>query len=308
MRLHRSLSKVHILLLSQRPNNMKRANVIQKEVDQISTVEDLTGVFESIASTQVAKIKNKVQLSKEFFDLLWQRYSTIRIDPHSRITNRPMAKSNGRKIFIAISSEAGLSGDIDQRLVETMIHDYDPSTTDVMVLGSHGASQLRQYGIHYLRYFKVPQSDGYVDVSPIIKAISPYDKITVYYEEYVSLGVQGIKSIDLISSIQAMSSTADPNEEVMTDQDTIFEPSLDEIADIMEEGMLTLAFSQAILESNLAQDASRFNAMAIAKKRAWEIENYYKLDFHRAKRSESDRRLREILIGIKRKKHERQKI
>jgi len=285
---------------------MKRASVIQKETEQISTVEDLTGVFESIASTQVAKIKNKVQLSKEFFDLIWQRYSTIRIDPNSRITRRSTLKTNGRKVFVAISSEVGLSGDIDQRLAETMVHDYDPSTTDVIVLGSHGASQLRQLGVHYLRYFKVPPTEGYVDVSPIIKAISPYDKITVYYEEYVSLGVQGIKSMDLYSSIQAMSANSPQSDETITDKDTIFEPSLDAIAGVMEDAMLTLAFSQAILESNLAQDASRFNAMAVAKKRAWEIENYYKLDFHRAKRSESDRRLREILISIKRKKQSRQ--
>jgi F0F1-type ATP synthase gamma subunit len=56
------------------------------------------------------------------------------------------------------------------------------------------------------------------------------------------------------------------------------------------------------LESSLAQDASRFNAMAVAKKRAIEMILGYNLEFHRAKRSESDRRLREVLISIKKKK------
>jgi len=88
----------------------------------------------------------------------------------------------------------------------------------------------------------------------------------------------------------------------MTDKDTIFEPSLDKIAEIMEKGMMSLAFSQVILESGLAQAASRFNAMATAKKRAFELIALQKLEFHRAKRSESDRRLRETLISIKKKK------
>jgi F0F1-type ATP synthase gamma subunit len=70
----------------------------------------------------------------------------------------------------------------------------------------------------------------------------------------------------------------------------------------MEEAMMSLAFSQAILESSLAQSASRFNAMAAAKKLAFELIMLHKLEFHRAKRSESDRRLREVLIGIKKKK------
>jgi F-type H+-transporting ATPase subunit gamma len=282
---------------------MRRASAIQKETDQLTTVEDLTGVFESIASTQVAKIRNRVVLSKEFFDLLWKRYSSIRIDPGSRITNRVDAKEGTKKVFVIISAEAGLSGDIDQRLIEAMLQDYDETTTDIVVLGSHGATQLKQRGIHFIRYFQVPPSENYIDVTPVIKAIEAYSNITIYYEEYVSLGVQGIKTIDLFSTMQAMTAQSDSDDEdIITAADTIFEPSLDEIAELMEKAMMTLAFSQAILESSLAQDASRFNAMASAKERAWELINYYKLDYHRAKRSEGDRRLREVMISLKRKK------
>ena len=103
-----------------------------------------------------------------------------------------------------------------------------------------------------------------------------------------------------------MSKEADTDEDIITAKDTIFEPSLDEIAELMEKAMMGLAFSQVILESSLAQAASRFNAMALAKKRAFELVNLYKLEFHRAKRSESDRRLHEVLIGIKKKKKRKQ--
>lgn len=279
---------------------MRRASAIEKEVGEISTVQDLTSVFESLASTQVAKIKNKVELSKGFFQLLWQRYSSIRIDPRTRITNRELGDGDDKQVFVIISAEAGLSGDIDQRLIERMMQDYDSTGTDIVVLGSHGASQLSQRGIPYIRFFQVPESDHYIDVTPVIQAVMPYNRIIVYYEEYVSLGVQNIQSIDLISSMKTMSEDAD--EDAMTAEDTIFEPSLDEIADEMEMTMMTLALSQTILESSLAQAASRFNAMAVAKKRAGELVDDYMLEFHRAKRSESDRRLREVMISIKKKR------
>ena len=68
------------------------------------------------------------------------------------------------------------------------------------------------------------------------------------------------------------------------------------------KAMMTIALSQAILESSLAQAASRFNSMAVAKKRATELLYDYRLEFHRAKRSESDRRLREVMVSIKKKK------
>jgi len=279
---------------------MRRASAIEKEAEQITTVQDLTWVFESLASNQVAKVKKKVDLSKSFFQLLWKRYSSIRFDPNTRITNRELGDEEAKRVFIIISAEAGLSGDIDQRLVETMTKDYDENTTDIIVLGSHGATQLNERGIPFIRFFQVPESDRYIDVSPVIEAVLPYSRIIVYYEEYVSLGVQDIKSIDLISSLRDMSEGAD--EDIMTAGNTIFEPSLDEIADQMEMTMMKLALSQTILESSLAQAASRFNAMAVAKKRASEILGEYMLEFHRAKRSESDRRMREVMVSLKEKR------
>lgn len=279
---------------------MRRASAIEKEAKEINTIEDLTGIFESLASTQVAKIKNKVELSTDFFKLLWKRYSSIRIDPKTRITYRPLADVDAKQAFVIISAEAGLSGEIDQRLIENMMQSYDPETTDIIVLGSHGANQLSQRNIPYVRFFKVPESDHYIDVSPVIEAILPYRKTIVYFEEYESLSIQNIRSIDLVSSMKGMSEDVD--DDIMTAANTIFEPSLNEIADQMEITMMKLALSQTILESSLAQAASRFNAMAVAKKRAGELIDDYMLEFHRAKRSESDRQMREVMISLKKKR------
>ncbi len=281
---------------------MRRANVIEKDAASIETLKDLTNVFESLASTQVAKVKNKAQISQEFFSLIWKRYTALRVDPASRIGARDVG-GNGRKVSILISAEAGLSGDLDMRMIEVMQRDYDPKTMDIIVLGSHGANQLSQRGIPYIRFFQVPESDSYIDVSPIIDTTLPYDETTVYYAEYLSLGQQEVRSMNLVSHIQAMSD--DVPDDVMTDADTIFEPSLEEIADKMEVTMMSLALAQAILQSGLAQAASRFNAMTVAEDRAGELLTEYKLEFHRAKRSESDRRLREVLVGIKKKRRER---
>lgn len=282
---------------------MRRANVIEKDANSIGTLKDLTSVFESLASTQVAKVKGKVLMSQAFFDLLWRRYTSLRVDPKKRITNRTGVGDNGRNVLVLISAEAGLSGDLDMRMIETMKTEYDPATTDIVVLGSHGASQLSQRGIPYIRFFQVPESDEYIDVSPVIEVIQPYEKITVYYEEYLSLGAQEIRSINLVSHIQEMSESV--TDDVMTADDTIFEPSLEQIAEEMEASMMSLALSQTILQSGLAQAASRFNAMTVAEDRAGELLDEYKLEYHRAKRSESDRRLREVLVGIKKKRRER---
>lgn len=282
---------------------MRRSNVVEKDMAGIETLKDLTNVFESLASTQVAKVKNKAQLSQEFFNLLWQRYTAIRIDPKKRLGVREGVGDNGRKVLVLISAEAGLSGDLDMRMIETMQAEYGEGNTDIIVLGSHGASQLHQRGIPYVRFFQIPESDSYIDVSPVIDAVRPYTDIAVYYEEYISLGQQEVRRIDLVTHIKEMSHDA-IEDDAITDFDTIFEPSLNEIANQMEEMMMSLALSQTILQSGLAQAASRFNAMTVAEDRATELLGDYKLEYHRAKRSESDRRLREVLVSIKKKRRE----
>lgn len=282
---------------------MRRPGTIEKEMNSIGTLKDLTSVFESLASTQVAKVKDKVLTSQQFFDLLWQRYTALRVDPKKRITGREGIGDNGRNVLVLISAEAGLSGDLDMRMIESMQSDYDPKTTDIVVLGSHGASQLSQRGIPYVHFFQLPETDQYINVNPVIDVVRPYEKITVYYEEYLSLGQQEVRSINLVTSIQSMSKDAE--EDVMTADDTIFEPSLDEIADEMEASMMSLALSQTILQSGLAQAASRFNAMTVAEDRAGELLRDYTMEYHRSKRAEGDRRLREVLVGIKKKRRER---
>ena len=49
----------------------------------------------------------------------------------------------------------------------------------------------------------------------------------------------------------------------------------------------------------------RFNAMTVAEDRAGEMLRDYTMEFHRSKRAEGDRRLREVLVGIKKKRRER---
>ena len=281
---------------------MRRANLVEKDMTSIGTLKDLTNVFESLASTQVAKVKTKAQLSQEFFNLLWERYTALRIDPKRRLAQRAGVGDNGRKVLVLIAAEAGLSGDLDLRMVETMQVEYQQGNTDIVVLGSHGASQLSQRGIPYVRFFQVPESDSYIDVSPVINAVLPYSEIAVYYEEYLSLGQQEVRRIDLITHVKEMSQDAE--EGTMTAEDTIFEPSIEEIADQMEEVMMSLALAQTILQSGLAQAASRFNAMTVAEDRAGELLGEYKLEYHRSKRNEGDRRLREVLVGIKKKRRE----
>lgn len=59
---------------------MTKLNEIEKETLALSTMVELTGVFEGLASMRIAKVKNQVLQSTQFFNELWAIYSQLRVD------------------------------------------------------------------------------------------------------------------------------------------------------------------------------------------------------------------------------------
>jgi F0F1-type ATP synthase gamma subunit len=176
----------------------------------MATLVELTSVFEGIASMRIAQTKNQVLESTKFFDALWKIYLQLRVDAifsFGRETSDVAVLE--KELFIIITAEGGFSGDIDQKLVESMIKDYNKVENDIIVIGRHGAMQLSQRGIEFRKYYKLPSKDQNINVAPIIKEVQEYRKCTVYYQQYISLMDQEVKKIGLTTAIQTTGAKAE---------------------------------------------------------------------------------------------------
>lgn len=116
--------------------------------------------------------------------------------------------------------------------------------------------------------------------------------------------VQDVKRIELSAAVQQQGKESEEHEkkEIITAENTIFEPSVYGVIDHLERSMLQIAMSQLILDSKLAQYASRFRAMTASHERAEESKADYHLEYNRAKRAIKDQRLKEIINGLRKAK------
>ena len=279
---------------------MLRPNELERQEKAVATLVELTSVFEGIASMRIAQIRNQVLQSTQFFHELWHIYSQIRVDERfhfGRSANK--VQVSDRELFLIITSEGGFSGDIDQRLVELMLKSYDRSKHDVVVVGHHGALQLAQHGVSFKKYYKLPVKDQNINVTPITEEVRHYQSTQVFYQQYVSLMVQEVKHIALSAAVQERGEKVTATDEVITEANYIFEPSTRAVVDHLENSMMQIAISQVILESKLAQYASRFKAMSAAHEKSEESRNEIHLSFNRAKRAVKDERLKEIINGLR---------
>ena len=280
---------------------MRRPLEIKAEESDARSVVSLTSALETLSSMQIAKTKNKVLFSNQFFDEVWKIYTQIRVDVLFNFGRQVDEKPIDKELLILITAKGGLSGDIDQRLIRKFLEYYDEQHHDVLVIGHHGALKLKQSHVDYAYYFDLPEGD-YINVDPLMDITRKYSRSRIFYQNYISLGQQTIEEVDLSEVVSSKGRVADLStvgDDVVSEKTYIFEPSSYAVAAYLENSILRLTISQFIYDSRLAQVASRFKAMSAAKERSIENANELHVEYNRAKRNQVDTRLKESLAGLK---------
>lgn len=279
---------------------MSRLQEVATQLKAMETIVDLTSVFEGIASMRIAQVKNQVLQSQKFFSELWQMYSQIRVDQQFRFGRAGREAAVDKQLYIIITSEGGFSGDIDQKLISWMLEQYNPEQQDIIVVGHHGAIQLIQNHVSFKKYFTLPSRDRNINVQPLVSEVGRYQSTVVFYQSYVSLMVQDVKRIELQHAVTEEAKQVNlQGEDVISEFTYIFEPSTYEVVAHLERSMMQIALSQVILDSKLAQYASRFRAMNMAHERADELFDSLTMQYHRTKRRTKDERLKEMINGLR---------
>ena len=280
---------------------MRRPLEIKAQEASVRSVVSLTSALESLSSMQIAKTKNKVLISNQFFDEVWNIYKQIRVDVLFNFGRTVGETPINKELLILITAKAGLSGDIDQRLIRKFLERYDETKHDVLVIGHHGALKLKQAHVDPTYYFDLPDKD-YINVDPLMDIIRRYARSRIFYQNYISLGQQTIEEVDLSEVVSRKGRVADistVSDDIVSEKTYIFEPGSYAVAAYLENSILRLTISQFIYDSRLAQVASRFKAMSAAKERSEETASELHLEYNRAKRNQVDTRLKESLAGLK---------
>ena len=279
---------------------MSRLQTVAANRKAMSTIVNLTSVFEGIASMRIAQTKNQVLQSQAFFSELWHIYEQLRVDKMFHFGRTQAEQVIEKQLYIVITAEGGFSGDIDQKLIGEMLQSYDPAKQDIIVIGHHGAVQLIQAGIAFKKYFTLPKKDRNINVQPLIREARKYQNTLVFYQTYVSLMVQEVRHIELRNAVQEQGKrVAGDAEEYISEETYIFEPSTFDVIAHLERSMMQIALSQVILDSKLAQYASRFRAMTVANDKANELHDQLGALYNSTKRRTQDERLKEITNGLR---------
>ena len=193
---------------------MRQLLDIDEDRSSMKTIVQLTSAFETLASMRISQIKNQVLQAQGFFDELWHIYIQLRVDSIFRFGRHNTQQIIDKELYIIITATGGFGGDIDQRVINRMLEDYDKDKQDIIVVGHHGSIILAQSNIHYKKSFELPTSDHDINVEPLLQEISQYKNSFVYYQTYISLMNQEIKRLELSTAIKQSSSLSTESRDI----------------------------------------------------------------------------------------------
>lgn len=270
---------------------------LSQDLRIITTVNDLTEVFQNISSIKIRSMRQQVLFAKLFFNELWAIYQQVRVD--SRVSLRDVATKR-KHLRIVFCSSSQMPSSVDQELIDDLLSDYDPVEHDIVVIGSHGVRLLENRNVQPTYSYEIPDITKSFTVDPLLHLVKDYLATTAFYNAYKSLTIQPATRFTFLVEVQPLSAEeqslmAAGATDVITPANYIFEPSLDVTTVALEQIMLTTTVTQLLQESILSQVSYRFTTMTLAHERVDRQRKKTQLSFLSARRSERDEITRQIM-------------
>jgi ATP synthase F1 gamma subunit len=279
---------------------------LTRETEFLTTLKTILETYEEIAATRMARIRSSVLSSRDFLleiNAIFQQVKTSyrtqiellmkkkKIKDSSRLT---FIKRNGKTLYVFISANTGLYGEIIRRTYNVFIEKLKKEPGDVAILGRLGLEIFNTEGINSpVTYFEFPDSkmDNAI-VQKIVEHIVQYEKVLVFYEQFDNI----ISQSPIVTNI-----SGDPLSWEKGGPQTryFFEPSLEKIMEFFEKEIFASIFQQTIFESELAKFAARMVSLDFASENTKTRLKQVILEENRIKHQENNKKQLEMFANIK---------
>ena len=289
---------------------MVTKKAIVKEIDFLVTLKTILETYEEIAATRMARIRSSALGSRTFLleiNAIFQQVKSsykaaiellmkkkVRQGAEKDPTKLTFVKRNGKTLYVFVSANTGLYGDIIKKTYDVFIDNLKKTPGDVVIIGKLGVEIFKtdKVSIPYT-YFDFP--DNKIDNSilkKIIEHIIQYEKVLVFYEQFNTV----ISQSPIVTNI---SGDPLPWEKGGPEAKYFFEPSLQKIMEFFEKEIFGSIFQQTIFESELAKFASRMVSLDYATDNTKDRLKQVTIERNRIKHQEDNKRQLEKFASMK---------
>lgn len=235
---------------------MKTVKSIGKEIKDTREMKGLLEVYEEMAATKMQVIRKGVVLSKEYFEGLARISEDVALD-FSQNSN-----SKQKEAALFLSADAGLFGDIVDKILITFVNYAKENKVDAFVLGKLGKSLLQTYEPNLnFEFIDLPmdrEENGEESIRRVMETLSSYQKVSIFHGQFQTIATQTVSSSNITGSVMSdLGYSFDKDEIAKRRIKNIYEPSIGVVGEKFAKEISASIFSQSMKENQLAKYASR---------------------------------------------------
>lgn len=281
---------------------------IRNRIVSVQSTQKITGAMKLVSAAKLRRAQTAIIGLRPYSNKLNEILSNLSASIQDNDKSPLFIKRDIQKVLlIVITSNRGLCGGFNSSIVKEVTKcvdlkyraQFESNNLDLVCIGKKGKEQLiKKFNI--VNFFDtILDKPAFADISEISESLmqqfteQQYDKIEIIYNKFINPATQRIE-IENYLPIENIVNENNPKNNVV---DYIFEPSKEELTEVLIPKILKIQLFKTILDSIASEHGARMTSMSKATDNATELLRDLKLKYNNARQASITNELNEIVGG-----------
>ena len=283
---------------------MPNLKEIRNRISSVGSTMQITSAMKMVSAAKLKRAQDAVTQMRPYAGKLKEILANLSSSLDLSENAYSDARSEGKTLVVAISSNRGLCGGFNNNIIKTVNHllatEFANEPVELLCLGKKVTDAFRRSEIRVdNKVFGV--EDIFADLSfekaSIIAGTimekfvaKEYKKVIVVYNSFINAATQEVKTEQFLPVVPTAT-------EGSSTGDYIFEPSKEEIVEELIPKSLKLQLFKDLLDSYASEHGARMTAMHKATDNAKELKRSLTLSYNKARQAAITSEILEIVGG-----------
>ncbi|MEJ5244323.1 MAG: ATP synthase F1 subunit gamma [Bacteroidota bacterium] len=279
---------------------------IRRRIGAVRNTAKITSAMKMVSAAKMRRAQNAIENARPYFSKLEDTVSNLISIANDYSNPFIETRSEIKNIAIVlIGSDRGLCGSFNTNLFKSLnIHiedfkkQYPNANFHIVPVGKKAVSFVKRFKIDTIREFSdIFSKLRFEDAQQIVASLTnlylnnEVDKIFLFYNEFINI----LKQVPQIKQLFPIE--PDIEQTNIKSLDYIFEPSKEQILDVLIPKLIDARVWKALLESNAAEQAARMMAMDNATSNANDLIRMLELQYNKERQASITKEMLEIVGG-----------
>jgi F-type H+-transporting ATPase subunit gamma len=278
---------------------MPSARDIHRRIKSVKNIQQITKAMEMVAAARLRRAQERANASKPYTqkirEVLQHVAANARDVSHPLLSVRDVKKTG----YLIVSADKGLAGAYSSNLFKEVVPQIkDRNDVSLVTVGRKARDYFRRRGYKVEQeYTGFSEKPTYEEARMIARELAQkfsnteYDEIYLVYTMFYSPITQKPVTLKLLPLEH------DASEDKGAEHDYIFEPSAEEVLNLLLPKYLETVIYGALLQSAASELGSRMTAMGAATDNAQELISKLVLNYNKVRQAAITREISEIVGG-----------